>query len=169
MAQVAVDVSSTGNRSVAIWPPPAFWHGAYAGFGSTMLYSSDPGRLSSISLTLSTATVAGYWDDVFLTIDPRVACWCDPGYAYDAVVGSCVRCQAGFYCAWLTWRSLATTAGLKEAFCRRFLRWSNSWLPRDTQVLMAYRYRARVRHFHPVALHSAPRAPMASAAQGGRS
>lgn len=81
-------------------PLPINWHAAHVGADSAPGTESQvvtPLGATSISVELS-ATETGWFDDVYLSIDPRVACWCSDGYAYNAVIGMCVRCSAGSYC-----------------------------------------------------------------------
>ena len=80
-----------------VCPQPSLWLGGQRS-GSVV---TPPHGATSIAVTI-TATTSGHLDDVYATVDPRIACWCDAGYAweqeYSESSGDCLYCSAGSFC-----------------------------------------------------------------------
>jgi len=92
----------------AVWPAATVCPSPTQWMGAQKTEVAPPTDANSISLTL-TATTDGWFDDVYATVDPRVACWCEEGFAweaeYTAAAGGCLYCMAGSFC----------TAGIRQS------------------------------------------------------
>jgi hypothetical protein len=99
------DVEQRASWPLAtVCPSPNLWLGGQRS-GKTV---TPPHGADSIAVTV-TATTSGHFDDLYATVDPRVACWCTDGFAwemeYSASAGGCLYCSAGSFC----------TMGLQQA------------------------------------------------------
>ena len=80
-----------------VCPPPRQW------LGGQRTQIAPPAGADSLSVTLEAGDEgAGWFDDLYATVDPRVHCWCDDGYAWEAEYGGdsggCLYCSAGSFC-----------------------------------------------------------------------
>lgn len=96
---VRVVGNSTALDQRATWPlatvcpQPSLWLGSVS-------TATPPRGVNAIDVTV-TARTSGHVDDVYATVDPRVACWCEDGYAWEqeySGTGGCLYCSAGSFC-----------------------------------------------------------------------